>query len=169
MAWDRYLGLIGLGWLMPIARMFSGKDSGEQIKELWQQLGIPVLAIAVFIALWAEFAPRVDTSLGVIPGPGAVWSEAVNLVGDHRAEREKENEFYARQDARNADRLAADPNTDVRVRQYTGKPTYFDQILTSLKTVFAGFVLAMLVAVPLGVVGGLSRGVNAGVYPRVRI
>jgi nitrate/nitrite transport system permease protein len=169
MAWDRYLGLIGLGWLMPIARMFSGKDSGEQIKELWQQLGIPVLAIAVFIALWAEFAPRVDTSLGVIPGPGAVWSEAVNLVGDHRAEREKENEFYARQDARNADRLAADPNTDVRVRQYTGKPTYFDQILTSLKTVFAGFVLAMLVAVPLGVVGGLSRGFNAALNPLVQI
>ena len=30
------------------------------------------------------------------------------------------------------------------VRKYTGKPTYIDQIFTSLKTVFAGFLLATL-------------------------
>ena len=34
------------------------------------------------------------------------------------------------------------------MRKYTGKPTYIDQILTSLKTVFTGFLLATLIAVP---------------------
>ena len=40
------------------------------------------------------------------------------------------------------------------VRKYTGKPTYIDQIFTSLKTVFAGFLLATLFAVPLGILCG---------------
>ena len=41
-----------------------------------------------------------------------------------------------------------------------GKPTYIDQIFTSLKTVFAGFLLATLVAVPLGILCGLSQDVQ---------
>jgi len=38
-----------------------------------------------------------------------------------------------------------------------------------LKTVFAGFVLATLIAVPLGVMAGLSKTVNAAVNPLVQI
>jgi nitrate/nitrite transport system permease protein len=57
----------------------------------------------------------------------------------------------------------------VRIRGYTGKPTYFDQILTSLTTVFAGFVLATLIAVPLGVIAGLSKTINAALNPLVQI
>jgi nitrate/nitrite transport system permease protein len=169
MAWDRYLGLLGFGWLLPIGRMLTGKDPAEQVKELWHLLGIPLLAIGIFLSVWAELAPRIDTSLGVIPGPVAVWQEARNLVADHQAERAREAEFYVRQETRNAERLAADPDADVRVRLYTGKPTYFDQILTSLKTVFAGFLLATLIAVPLGIVGGLSRGFNAALNPLIQL
>ena len=40
---------------------------------------------------------------------------------------------------------------------YTGRPSFVDQIFTSLKTVFAGFVLALLIAVPIGIVIGLSK------------
>ncbi len=70
---------------------------------------------------------------------------------------------------RNAAALAENPSADVRVRQYTGKPTYLDQIRTSLATVFTGFVLAALVAVPLGVLAGLSRTINAAINPLVQI
>jgi nitrate/nitrite transport system permease protein len=125
--------------------------------------------MTVFIALWGQLAARVDTSLGAMPGPAAVWNEAQNLVVEHRAERAKEAEFYARQETRNGERVAADPTADVRVRQYTGRPTYLDQIRTSLKTVFTGFVLATLIAVPLGIVGGLSRGFNAALNPLIQI
>ena len=53
-----------------------------------------------------------------------------------------------------------DPGRRIRrprleVRPYTGKPTFIDQIFTSLKTVFTGFVFATLVAVPLGILCGL--------------
>ncbi len=55
------------------------------------------------------------------------------------------------------------------VRQYAGPPTYLDQIATSLKTVFAGFVIASLVAVPLGVLCGLSPRAYAALNPLIQI
>src|SRR5262249_1707423 len=85
------------------------------------------------------------------------------------AERDKERAFYERQQKRNADILAHDPKAEVRIRPYTGKPTFTDQILTSLKTVFTGFVFATLIAVPLGVLWGLSQTVNPAVNPLVQI
>ena len=166
---SRYMTLLGLGWMLPLGRMLAGRDPAEQIRELWQSLGVPLLAIGAFLALWAELAPRVDTSLGVVPGPAAVWTEVQNLVADHRAERVKEAAFYERQRARNETRLAEDAQADVRVRRYTGKPTYLDQILTSLKTVFAGFLLATLIAVPLGILAGLSSAFNAALNPLIQV
>ena len=138
-----YLSLLGLGWLVPLAKIASGDDRKRQASELWRQLGVPLCAIAAFLLAWSFLAARIETSLGGIPGPAAVWREAGALVAEHRTERAKRAEFYARQDARNAAARAADPHADVRVRQYTGKPTYFDQILTSLATVFTGFALAV--------------------------
>jgi nitrate/nitrite transport system permease protein len=137
--------------------------------ENWRQLGVPLLAVAVFLAAWASLAPTVRTSLGALPGPVQVWEQAGNLYADHLAEREKEAAFYHRQEERNAARLAKDPGAEVKWRQYTGKPTYIDQIFTSLKTVFMGFVLATLVAVPLGVACGLSSLVNAALNPLVQV
>jgi nitrate/nitrite transport system permease protein len=164
-----YLSLLGLGWLVPIVRLACGDSPAQQAREIWHQLGIPLLAIGVMIAAWAQVAPMINTSLGAIPGPSAVWDEAVNLVADHKRERERGAAFYERQRVRNAAALAEDPNADVRIRTYTGKPTYLDQIVTSLKTVFTGFLLAMLVAVPLGIAGGLSKTVNAALNPLIQI
>jgi nitrate/nitrite transport system permease protein len=164
-----YLNVLGLGWLVPILRIASGENLSQQLQDLWRQLGVPLVAIALFLALWSALAARIDTSLGGVPGPSAVWHEARNLVAEHRAERERREEFYARQETRNAAALVEDPAAEVRMRRYTGKPTYFDQILTSLATVFTGFVLATLVAVPLGVCAGLSKTVNAAINPLVQI
>ena len=164
-----YLAVLGVGWLVPILKMATGESPRTQLEQLWRELGIPVLALFLFFAVWAAVAARIETSLGALPKPAAVWAEAQNLVAEHRAERSRRAEFYARQEARNAEVLAENPNAEVRVRRYTGKPTYLDQILTSLKTVFTGFVLGMLVAVPLGVLAGLSKTVNAALNPLVQI
>lgn len=164
-----YLTILGLGWLAPLARLCVGENPKEQIKELWTQLGIPVVALATFLALWGWVAPSVQTSLGAVPGPVQVWAEAKNLYADHVAEREKAAAFYARQEKRNAELLADNPGTEIKWRQYTGKPTYLDQIATSLVTVFTGFVLAALVAVPLGIFCGLSRTINAALNPLIQL
>jgi nitrate/nitrite transport system permease protein len=154
---NTYLSLVGLGWFVPIVRMATGDDPAEQARQVWRQLGIPVLAIALSIATWSQLAPRINTSLGAVPGPVAVWDEVENLIDDHKEQRADREAFYERQRQRNAERLAEDPTAEVRIRSYTGKPSYFDQISTSLKTVFTGFVLAALIGVPLGILAGLSR------------
>src|SRR5579859_7393193 len=59
-----FLQLLGLGWVVPCLRVAAGESARTQGRELWRQLGIPVLAIAVLIGLWAWLAPRVHTSLG---------------------------------------------------------------------------------------------------------
>jgi nitrate/nitrite transport system permease protein len=136
---------------------------------LWRALGVPLLAIAVFLLLWSQTASRIETSLGRIPGPMAVWQQVGTLWGEYRAERARAAAFYQRQAERNAARLAEDPKADVTVPRYTGKPTYVDQILTSLKTVFMGFLLATLAAVPIGILCGLSRTANSAFSPFIQI
>ena len=166
---EGYLSVLGLGFLVPILKMIGGDNVKTQGRELWRLAGVPVLAIVIFLGVWAVLAPRVQTSLGAIPGPGAVWEQVGVLMADHSAERAKEAAFYERQEKRNAEIRAADPKAEIKVKTYVGKPTYLDKILTSLKTVFTGFVIGTIIAIPLGIVAGLSPTVNAAINPLVQI
>jgi nitrate/nitrite transport system permease protein len=161
--------IAGFGAFVPVLRLIAGANPRVELPLLWRGLGVPLIAILLFLAGWGAVAPRVETSLGTLPGPAQVWSQAVGLYESHVAERAKETAFYVRQETKNAELLAADPNAQVKIRPYTGRPTFFDQILTSLKTVFTGFVLATVVAVPLGIVCGLSPIINAAFNPLVQI
>lgn len=163
------LGKAGVTWLVPLVRLAGGQDPAEQLRSLWVVAGVPLLAIALFMAAWNGTASRIQTSLGAVPGPVEVWKETTRLYEDHQAERQKQAEFYQRQQERNAKLLAEDPQAQVRLYQWTGKPTYLDQILTSLKTVFAGFAIATLVAVPLGILCGSSKLVQNALNPVIQI
>jgi len=164
-----YLNVVGLGWIAPILTIIAGDDLKQQLKELWTGLCVPLLAIAIFLGAWAILAPQVQTSLGAIPDPAQVWEQAEVLYSDHVAARERADAFYERQEKRNAAKLAKDPDATVKWRNYTGAPTYVDQIITSLKTVFMGFLLATLVAVPLGIACGLSKTINAALNPLIQV
>jgi nitrate/nitrite transport system permease protein len=165
----RALSLIGLGFLKPIVAITRGEDPRVHMRQLWLDLGAPVIAIAAFLLIWSQVSAGIQTSLGKIPGPAAVWEQAQALWADHLQQREKAKAFYERQAQRNAEKLAADPSTDMTVRRYTGKPTYIDQIFTSLKTVFAGFLLATIIAVPLGILCGVSKTFNAMFNPLIQL
>jgi nitrate/nitrite transport system permease protein len=132
-------------------------------------LVVPLVAMAIFLALWSFSAARVQTSLGTVPGPVAVFKLTQGLVAEHFDERQKEQAFYTRQEERNREKLAEDPKAEVRMVNWTGKPTYFDQIVTSLKTVFTGFLIGTLVAVPLGILCGLSKTVQTALNPLIQI
>jgi nitrate/nitrite transport system permease protein len=147
----------------------AGVDPRERARALLLGLGVPVLAVALFLWLWSASAARVQTSLGAVPGPALVLGQARALFEDHLAERAKAAEFYKRQEARNRQRLAEDPNAQPSTPRWTGKPTFIDQILTSLKTVFTGFLLATLVAVPLGILCGSSRVIQAALNPMIQV
>lgn len=160
---------IGFGWLLPLLRMAAGDNVTEQLGELKQRLLIPLLGICVFITLWAVFAPKVNTSLGAVPGPVQVWNQVGGLWEDHKRERTKADAFYERMQVRN-NKLIADGKADkVKHRDYTGKPTFIDQIYTSLITVGLGFIIAVIIAVPLGIACGLSRTVQGAINPLIQI
>jgi len=141
----------------------------QDYRELVRAVVLPLLAFVLFLGLWSFSAARVETSLGQLPGPLAVWEQATNLLAEYRAERQKEMAFYERQEKRNQKKQAENPDAKVRVRPYTGKPTFLDQIVTSLLTVFTGFLLATVIAVPLGVLTGLSANVYRSINPIVQV
>ncbi|WP_199688192.1 ABC transporter permease [Noviherbaspirillum sedimenti] len=159
----------GLTWFVPFVRLMAGENPRQQMKEIMLQIGVPVLAFMLFLVVWSVLASGIQTSLGTLPGPAQVAVEAKGLIDEHYNERNKAAEFYKRQQGRNAQLLAEDPKAQVSIRGWTGKPTYFDQIFTSLYTVFTGFALATLIAVPLGILCGLSRTMQIGLNPLIQI
>ncbi|MES2435958.1 MAG: ABC transporter permease [Pseudomonadota bacterium] len=166
---DKWFKLLGLAWITPIWRALAGDNPRGQVPEIWRLAVVPMLAIAAFLALWASLAPMVQTSLGAIPGPVQVWEQAVALDAAATAEGIKEQEFYAKQAAKNAALVAEGKADAVKTPAYTGKPTYYAQIWTSIKTVFAGFLIGTIIAVPLGILAGLSPTANAAVNPLVQL
>lgn len=136
---------------------------------LFKLVGLPLIGVLAFLFLWNAGASRVDTSLGQFPGPTEVWEQSGNLYVEHQEQRAKAAAFYQRQDERNAAKLAENPDYVPKMRAYTGKPTFFDQIGTSLVTVMTGFVLATAIAVPIGIVIGLSQTLYAAINPLIQL
>lgn len=166
---QKFLGPVALGWIAPLLRIAYGDSVKRNLKEVWNLAGIPIAAILLFLLAWSWAAPKVQTSLGAIPGPAAVWTEAGNLYNDHQRSRDKAASFYERQDVRNEKLIAEGKADRVRNREFTGAPTYLDQIWTSLQTVFFGFLVASIIAIPIGIACGLSKTVNAGFNPLIQI
>ncbi len=165
----KFFNLTGLTWFVPMVKIAAGENPALQMRQLFLIMGVPLIAFAFFLGAWSFSAAKVQTSLGTIPGPSDVWHEAQGLIAEHTAEKQKQIDFYRRQEERIAKAKLEDPNTDVKIRPYNGKPTYLDQILTSLFTVFTGFVLATLVAVPLGLLCGMSPVINTAINPLIQI
>jgi nitrate/nitrite transport system permease protein len=165
----RFFTIAGLTWFVPIIRLVTGEEPKEQLQEIWAMIGVPLSAIGIFLILWGAMAARIDTSLGKLPGPAQVYTAAQGLVTEHREERGKQFAFYERQKERHAKELAEDPKAEIKVRKYAGKPTYFDQIKTSLFTVFAGFLIATMIAVPTGIICGLNRTIMTALNPLIQI
>lgn len=140
-----------------------------KITELSKLILLPFIGIAIFLVMCTVTANSIETSLGKFPGPVAVVEQFENLYSEHVAEREKAQAFYQRQDERNAARTANDPNYVAKIRGYTGKETFWDQIITSLITVMSGFLLAAIIAIPLGIWMGLSRSLQAAINPIIQI
>jgi nitrate/nitrite transport system permease protein len=131
----------------PPAGKFKLPSAGPLFEAAWP----PVLGVAGFVALWALLAPMVETSLGALPGPGDVWTAFLGLMHENAAARE-------------ASAAAAAAG-----QMYSGSPTFLDQIVTSLKTVAMGFAMASVVAVPLGLLAGMSKRFNAAINPLVQV
>ena len=165
---SKFLDVFALSWVTPLLMMAAGDSPKRNLPLLGRRLVVPIVAILTFLAAWAVLAPQVKTSLGAIPGPAQVWEQAVVLHKDHLQEKQKAGQFYERQAARNDALIAAGREGDVSRVSYTGKQTFYQQIWTSLQTVFFGFFLAVVIAAPLGIVMGMSSTMNAAFNPLIQ-
>jgi nitrate/nitrite transport system permease protein len=94
-----------------------------------------------------------------LPSPSSVLSALQALIADHQMIRQRKTEFTRQMAPTNTERQAQ----GLEVIKYTGRPSFFDQIFTSLITVFAGCTLAIFIAIPIGIIMGLSPGIRNSV------
>jgi nitrate/nitrite transport system permease protein len=139
------------------------------MQEAIKAVMLPVAGILFFLLIWGTVAQNIDTSLGKFPGPTQAFEQFQSLMTEHNNERKREVAFYQRQEDRNLERLAQDPNYVMRIRDYTGKPTFIDQTFTSLITVLTGFILASIIAIPFGIMIGLSKNLYAAANPIIQL
>ncbi|HMB64449.1 MAG TPA: hypothetical protein VKN36_15320, partial [Eudoraea sp.] len=175
-----------LGLLKPFRGLLSGRVQNAEVKKILRNVVVPVISIFLFLALWqggskmlfnieAEYkiekamtdqGPEAADAMkaciasgdiscqpNTLPSPSQVWASFQTLIRDHQAISADKEAFVSKTAALNEERIAEGkaPIT------YTGRPSFVDQIFTSLKTVFAGFLLALVIAVPIGIVIGLSE------------
>lgn len=178
--------LMGLGFLSSAKDLFTGKLEKEDFKNFLRKTIVPLASILLFIGLWhmgskalyniesdfrinkaleeqgqaeadavaACIALGADSSCqpNTLPSPAQVWDSYKSLLRDHNIIAADKAAFIEKTAVLNEKRLAEGKDAIT----YTGRPSFVDQIFRSLKTVFAGFLLALFIAVPLGIFIGLS-------------
>lgn len=192
----RFCAVTGMPVLEPFVRLAAGEDPKEQMAGIAKFVLLPIAAVLLFIGLWSAAAKVIVTDSGELPSPSATWNAGKELFAMHSAQkaadRAKKEEkvlqavkFLA--DAKGLERRAASASpADKKVLQAnalvlkkkavqaatykpSSAPTFVDQIFTSLKTVFFGFVLATAVAIPIGVACGVSPWFNAAWTPFIQV
>jgi len=159
--------------LESVLGFLSGDRLNQMTAGLVSNFLVPLAAVLVFLLVWTAGAQQVHTSLGAFPGPAQVWDQSVALYDEHRAERVKEGKFHERMETRIEKAIAAGKPAEkiekMKSRSYTGKETFIDQIFTSLWTVMTGFVIASLIAIPIGIVIGMNQTLYQAFNPIIQI
>ena len=176
---------IGLSFVTPFVKLLRGEEPSKNFKILFRKLIVPVLAVFIFLGacnLFSSYLYQVERARKIektrssegaeaalkmqkcidsgeksckpnsLPSPSDVWHGFKTLIADHQRISADKAAFVAKTAQVNEFRKK---NGQSAIK-YTGRPSFVDQIMTSLKTVFAGFLLAAFIAIPTGIVLGLS-------------
>ena len=192
----KFCQVTGLPILEPFIRLLAGEDVKEQFKGITKFVLIPIAAVAIFLGLWTAAARTVVTDSMQLPSPEDTWKAGAELFSMHAAQRAADREqkkaktveaiqFLARanqvtKQAQSApgerqQKLLANAlvlkKKAVQAANFkpSSAPTFVDQIITSLKTVFVGFAIATLIAVPIGVLCGMNPWFNAAFTPFIQV
>ncbi len=153
----------------PFIKIAKEGVSKDDLASLFKSISLPILGLAIFLLLWQLAAQNIVTSLGNFPGPGEVYKQTQGLIAEHIDERKKVEQRYEKQRIRNEKKLAKNPDAKVKWREYKSRTTFLDQIGTSLITVLCGFLLASAIAIPVGIVIGLSANSYQAINPIIQI
>ncbi len=192
----RFCQVTGLPILEPFVRLAAGEDPKEQFQNIFKFIVVPIIATLFFIGFWSLAASKIKTDSAELPSPSSTWAAAKELWNSHReqkiadavaivAERAKAGEYMKQ--AKAAEKQAASAsgdqkttllaNADVYKKKAlqaanfvpTSAPTFVDQTIQSVFTVFVGFFIGTLVAVPLGILCGMSPIFNAAMNPIIQL
>lgn len=183
---EKMIRIPAWGFLKPVRALLSGHLQKLDVMKMLRKMVVPALSVLIFLGMWhagarmlynieAEFkiekamveqgadaavsmkaciaAGDIACQPNTLPAPDQVWGSFKTLIKDHLAISADKRAFRVKTQELNRERLGE----GMAPITYTGRPSFLDQIFTSLKTVFAGFLLAMIIAVPIGVVIGLSE------------
>ena len=192
----RFCTVAGLPALEPFVRLAAGEDPKEQLVGIAKFVLLPFVAVIIFLLLWSAAAKAIVTDSAKLPSPTETWVAGKELFEMHVAQKAADQAkrqdkvmqavgFLA--DSKKLERQAATASESnkkillsnallmkkkaVQAVNYkpTSAPTFVDQIYTSLYTVFFGFMLATLIAVPIGVMCGMSPWFNAAMTPFIQV
>ena len=182
---NKVSNFLGLGLFTTLKDLFTNKLEKEDFKNFLRKTIVPLASILLFLGLWHSGAKalynteadfKIEKALqdqgqaaadalqvciasgesscqpNTLPSPSQVWDSFQSLLRDHNIISADKVAFAKKTAALNKTRIAEGKDAIV----YTGRPSFVDQIFRSLKTVFAGFLLALFIAVPLGIFIGLS-------------
>ncbi|RKD85063.1 ABC transporter permease [Mangrovibacterium diazotrophicum] len=177
---------LGFSFLDPLIKLFQGVEPKKNGGLVLKKVVIPIVSVLLFLGIANFFSSylynierdrkieKTRETLGdaaalemqecidsgdlsckpnSLPSPSDVWRAAETLVADHKMISADKAAFKEKTAAINAQR----ETQGLAPIRYTGRPSFVDQIMTSLETVFAGFLLAAFFAIPAGIVLGLSE------------
>ena len=179
-----------LAFLKPFVLKLKPMFQKEVLTTFLKKTGITLLSILLFLGLWhlgskalynKEAAYRIEKALSeqgpeaaaaeraciasgdsscqpnTLPSPTQVWESFQTLIADHKLINTKKAAFAEKTAEMNAKLIAEGKDPIV----YTGRASFLEIVFTSIKTVFAGFLLALLIAVPIGIIIGLSPSLRS--------
>lgn len=177
---------IGLGFLEAPINLIQGKETKKNLSLILKKIVAPLVSFIFFIGVWQTGAQYlynkeadyriekarqeqgdeaallmknciqsgdVSCQPNTLPSPAQVKVSFFKLLEDHRLISQDKQAFKEKTAVLNAQRKSEGKS----IITYTGRPSFVDQIITSIKTVFAGFLLAIFIAVPIGIIIGLSE------------
>ena len=164
-----YLNILGLTWFVPPIKMLCGQDVAYEFRRFVRMVGLPILAVTIFLFTWHVISHSVTIKGAKLPGP----IEVSQAAGKMYAEHQKAKLAYAEYETQFAQALVDNPEMkadDLRqIMPFTASPTYVDQIWVSIKTVFTGFVIASIIAIPLGILCGMSSVAFEMINPFIQV
>ena len=189
---------LGFSFLEPLLRLLRGEEPRKNGIIVLRKVFVPVLSVLIFMGACNYFAHylysvererkiekarvtqgdeaaiemqacidsgSVSCKPNSLPTPSDVWKGLNTLIADYKTISASRKAFHEKTASLNAQRekQGQAPIT------YTGRPSFVDQILTSLKTVFAGFLLAAFLGIPMGIVLGLSETLRTSLNWAIQI
>lgn len=159
---------IGLNWLGSALRVIGGVDRGQELRSLLHSAGLPVLSILLATGIWHLVALNIQVGGLALPTPPMVAERAMEQWREWRAEGVRHAEYRTLVATTAAEQKLSIAEV-TQLMPFEGKKLFIDQIFLSVKTALLGVGLAMLVAIPAGIICGLSGSMFAMANPLIQV